>query len=110
MSSAIAKPVEKLPQTEVATSLERAATPYDDKMYSAEWRAWRDPDIPDWIDPVGLLLDRHIGTAGATKTAVMFDGHAVSYAELARLVARHAGGLATLGLFPEQRVLLFGTD
>jgi hypothetical protein len=44
-----------------------APTPYDDKIYGAEWRAWRDPQVPDWIDPVGALLDRHRGTTIDSK-------------------------------------------
>jgi len=90
--------------------LDRVPTPLDDKIYSEEWRAWRDPDVPDWIDPVGVLLDRHLGTPREAKTALVADGQRVSYGELAALVRRTAAGLAAVGLRPESRLLLFGTD
>ena len=67
--------------------LERAPTPCDDKIYSAEWRAWRDPEIPDAIDPVEALIGRHLGTPTEHKTAIIADGEAITYGELARRVA-----------------------
>ena len=90
--------------------LDRVRTSYDDNIYSAEWRAWKDPDIPDWIDPVGALMDRHRGTPAETKTAIIADGTPITYAELADLIRRYSGGFASLGLGPESRMLLFGTD
>lgn len=104
------KPVDVPARVEGATAFERTPTPYDDKIYSADWRAWRDPDVPDWVDPVGLLLDRHSGASAQAKIAVIADGKAVSYGEFKHQIARFAGALASLGLAPEQRILLFGTD
>ncbi len=95
---------------DVVTPLDRAPTPYDDKIYSAEWRAWRDPKIPDWIDPVGVLLDRHTGSAIEAKSAIIAEGNAVSYGELRHLVRKYAGALSSIGVVPESRLLLFGTD
>ena len=89
---------------------DRAPTPYDDKIYSADWHSWRDPDIPDWIDPIGTLLDRHRGIATERKPAIIADGVAISYGELTELIRRYSGGLASLGLETETRMLLFGTD
>jgi benzoate-CoA ligase family protein len=91
-------------------TIERLSTPYDDKIYSPEWRAWKDPDIPDWIDPIELLIGRHIGTPTADRAALIVDGKSVTYRELAGLVERYAGALAAIGLAPESRLLLFGTD
>lgn len=88
----------------------RVSTRFDDLIYPPEWRAWRDPDIPEWIDPVGALLDRHLRTATADKSAIVADGKQISYRELAHLVQAHAAGLAAAGLAPEMRMLLFGTD
>ena len=90
--------------------LDRAPTPYDDKIYTPDWRAWRDPEIPDWIDPIEVLLRRHLGTPAEGKPAIVADGAAVTYGELAKLVDRYAGALAALGVVPESRLLLFGTD
>ncbi len=105
------KPV-KMPRDadDVVTPLERAPTPHDDKIYGAEWRAWRDPDIPDWIDPIGMLFARHVRAEIESKTAIIADGKSVSYSELRNLIRKYAGGLAAIGLAPEQRLLLFGTD
>jgi len=97
-------------EEDVVTPLERAPTPYDDKIYAAEWRAWRDPQIPDWIDPVGVLLDRHAGSAIESKAAIIADGKSVSYRELKGLVRKYAGALSSIGVAPESRLLLFGTD
>ena len=90
--------------------LSRTPTSYDDRIYSDEWRNWRDPDIPQWLDPVGWLIDRHQNTPVAAKPAIVCNDDAVTYAELAGQVARYATALAGVGLAPEQRLLLFGTD
>jgi benzoate-CoA ligase len=92
------------------TVLDRARTPYDEKIYSTEWRAWRDPDIPEWIDPIAVLLGRHRGTLVETKPAIVADGQTVTYAGLAELIGHYCAGLAAVGLGPESRLLLFGTD
>ncbi len=105
------KPVKMLRVADdVVTPLDRAPTPYDDNIYGAEWRAWRDPQVPDWIDPVGALLDRHRGTATDSKAAIAAEGKTVSYGELRSLVRKYAGALTSIGLAPESRLLLFGTD
>ena len=90
--------------------IERAATPYDHKIYSPEWHAWRDPEIPASIDPIEILVGRHLGGAARDKPALIVDGETVTYGELAQRIERVAGALAALGLLPEQRMLLFGTD
>ena len=90
--------------------LDRAPTSYDDSIYTPDWRAWRDPEIPDWIDPIDALLGRHLGTPAETQPAIVADGKAVTYGELARQIERHSGALAAIGLGPESRLLLFGTD
>jgi benzoate-CoA ligase family protein len=95
---------------DIAGPIDRVATKYDDKIYSAEWKAWRDPPVPDWIDPVGVLLDRHAGSAIESTIAILVDGRAVSYGDLARLVRQYAGALLNIGVTPESRLLLFGTD
>jgi benzoate-CoA ligase family protein len=90
--------------------LDRIPTPFDDNIYSADWHAWRDPEIPEWVDPVGVLLDRHLGTPTQAKPAIVADGQSVSYGDLSKLVRQYSAGLASIGLQPEMRMLLFGTD
>jgi benzoate-CoA ligase len=90
--------------------LDRVPTPYDDKIYTADWRRWSDPEIPDWIDPIQILLGRHRGTSVEDKPAIIADGAPFTYRQLGGLIERYAGALAASGLGPESRLLLFGTD
>ena len=90
--------------------LSRAPTAYDDKIYSADWRAFVDPELPDTIAPTAILLDRHLGTPVEHKAAVIIDGEPVSYGALARRVAEVSAGLCAIGVVPENRILMFGTD
>src|SRR5688572_15295215 len=90
--------------------LDRAPSPHDDKIYSPQWRAWSDPDIPDTIDPIEALLGRHLGTPAEGKTAIVADGEAVTYRQLMDRIERTAGALTAAGLAPESRMLMFGTD
>jgi benzoate-CoA ligase family protein len=90
--------------------LSRVPTSYDDRIYSDEWRQWRDPDIPQSFDPVSYLIDRHQNTVVANKPAFVCGDETITYAKLTAEVARYAAALAGLGLVPEQRLLLFGTD
>jgi benzoate-CoA ligase len=88
----------------------RSPTAYDDKIYSADWRAFVDPEVPETIAPTAILLDRHLGTPVEHKAAVIVDGEPVSYGALARCVAEVSAGLCAIGVVPENRILLFGTD
>ena len=90
--------------------LERVPTPFDDRIYPVDWCAWRDPDVPDWIDPIGVLLGRNAEAAKNSKPAIVADGRPVSYAELVSLIGQYSAGLSAIGLQPEVRMLLFGTD
>jgi non-ribosomal peptide synthetase component E (peptide arylation enzyme) len=85
--------------------LQRTATPYDERIYPEDWRLWRDPEVPEWLDPAGWLLDRHGDTPIADKPALICDGEMVTYAQLRERVARYAEALAVLGLAPESRLL-----
>ncbi len=83
---------------------------YRDLIYGDDWRGWRDPEPPEYFNPTHLLLDRHIGTPIADKTALILDRDAYSYAEFLFHVCRAAGGLSQRGIAPGTRILLFGTD
>ena len=43
---------------------------YRNLVYSKAWQAYRDPEIPEWIDPVWQILERHLGTAVESKPAI----------------------------------------
>jgi benzoate-CoA ligase len=90
--------------------LHRVSTPYDDQIYSVDWRLWCDPEVPAWFDPVGWLLDRHRDTPIAAKAAIVCNDEVVTYSDLSARVATYGNALARLGLIPESRVLMFGTD
>jgi benzoate-CoA ligase len=90
--------------------LDRPPTAYDEKIYTADWRAYADPAMPETIAPTALLIDRHLGTPVEHKTALVVDGEPVSYRELAARVATVSAGLAAQGVVRESRILLFGTD
>lgn len=94
----------------MSNAVERTRTPYDDRIYTEEWRLWRDPDVPEYLDPVGWLIDRHRDTPVAARTAMVCNDEAVTYAQLSDRVARCSAALASVGLPPEARLLLFGTD
>ncbi len=83
---------------------------YNDVVYSPAWRAWKDPVIPEWIDPVAALVDKHLGTPVEKKTAVICDGESVSYGALSVLARQVHAGLAGIGVEPEHRILMFATD
>ncbi len=81
-----------------------------DLVYSADWKAWTDPEVPDEFNPTTLLLDKHVGTPTEAKTALAVDESDYSYGALLARVCRAAGGLTSLGLGPDNRILMFGTD
>ena len=83
---------------------------YRDLIYSDDWRNWTDPEVPEYFNPTHLLLDRHIGTPVADKTALIVDRESYSYAEFLSHVCRAADGLAAQGIAPGTRMLMFGTD
>ena len=83
---------------------------YRKLVYSEAWRAWRDPDIPDWIDPVGAILERHLGTPIEHQAAIIADGETVSYGALAGIAQQVQAGLADIGVEAEHRILMFATD
>ncbi|GAB2957554.1 benzoate-CoA ligase family protein [Amycolatopsis acidiphila] len=56
------------------------------------------------------LLDRHVRGGDGGRTAVVTPARTLTYAELADTVHRVAGGLAALGVRPEERVMLCMVD
>jgi len=78
--------------------------------YSEDWRRWKDPECPEFIDPTRWLLDRHAEGALAAKTALICDDRRLSYRELLEETCRFAAGLAAIGCQRESRMLFFATD
>jgi len=83
---------------------------YRDLIYSDEWRAWKDPEIPEYFNPTTILLDKHLGTAKASATALIVDEDQYSYESFLARVCRVANGLQLHNVGLGSRLLLFGTD
>ena len=83
---------------------------YHDLIYTDEWRAWVDPNVPEYFNPTAVILDRHLGTDKASKTALIVDEERYSYQEFLAHICRTANGLRTLNIPVGSRLLLFGTD
>jgi len=45
--------------------------------YSEDWRRWKDPECPEFIDPTRWLLDRHAAGARAAKTEWLPSGQEI---------------------------------
>ena len=89
-------------------SARRAA--YRDKIYGADWKAWKDPEFPEIFNPTELLLDKHLAGGTADRTALIVDNEQYSYRELLATVCQAGHGLLSLGLEAENRILLFAND
>ena len=83
---------------------------YRDLIYSEDWRAWKDPEIPEYFNPTTILLDKHLGTAKASATALIVDDEQYSYESFVAFVCRASNGLQLLNIGLGSRLLLFGTD
>src|SRR5688572_30088554 len=80
------------------------------QAYSAEWRAWRDPDVPETLSPTEYLLDRHVRRGHGGRTALIVDDTHHSYGDLLALVEQTAAALQELALARGERLLMIGTD
>ena len=90
--------------------IERKASPYDDRIYTAAWRAWQDPEIPERFNPVDHLLARARAAADPANPVLISDGQGYSVDAFETLVARFGAALRAVGAQPGERLLLFGTD
>tara|TARA_R110002072_G_scaffold60051_67_gene152797 strand:- start:23 stop:1693 length:1671 start_codon:yes stop_codon:yes gene_type:complete len=82
----------------------------DNSLYSADWQAWTDPEVPEMFNPTERLLDKHIGTPKESHTALIVDDTRYSYADVQDLTGRAANALTDIGLEADSRLLMFGTD
>lgn len=78
--------------------------------YSRDWYDWCDPEVPEFLSPTTLLLDRHVEAGRAGRTALVVDDRNYSYGELLHLVERGASGLRGVGVGAGNRLLMVGTD
>jgi benzoate-CoA ligase len=83
---------------------------YRDRIYSADWKAYKDPAVPEYVSPTAVLLDKHMDTPAAAKTGLIVDTDGYSYETLLRHVCRAAAGLTALNIEIGSRMLMFGTD
>ena len=67
-------------------------------------------NVPREYNAAHDLLERNLRSGRGDKPAFIDDQGAVTYAELARRVNRFAGGLASLDLRPEDRVMICMLD
>lgn len=66
--------------------------------------------MPDHFNAADHLVDRHVRDGDGDRTAVVAPDRTLSYAELADEVHRVAAGLRSVGVRPEERVLLCMAD
>ena len=67
-------------------------------------------DVPQMFNIASHLVDRHLEAGRANKTAILEDGRALTYAQLAEMVNRCGNGLRSLGMDAEERVLMAVPD
>src|SRR5690349_14710854 len=68
------------------------------------------PDVVDSWNAAEYLVDRQVEAGAGGSLALTGVAGDVTYTELLERVQRAAGGLRSLGLLPEQRLLLFMAD
>lgn len=72
--------------------------------------AHAEPAFPDAFNMADHFVFANLEAGRGAKTAILFEGRAITYDEVARNVARVAARLVSDGLLPEQRVLLCMRD
>ena len=68
------------------------------------------PTFPDTLNVADYFVFANIEAGRGGKTAILFEGQAISYAEVADKVMRVARRLVSDGLLPESRVLVCMAD
>ena len=68
------------------------------------------PTFPDAFNMADYFVFSNIEAGRGAKTAIVFEGRSISYAEVADAVMRVARNLIADGLLPEQRVLVCCQD
>src|SRR4029077_6065332 len=67
-------------------------------------------EFPDDFNMADYFVFSNIDAGRGEKTAIYFEGHEISYGEVAENVMRTARNLVADGLLPEQRVLVCMQD
>jgi benzoate-CoA ligase family protein len=68
------------------------------------------PSFPEVFNMADYFVYSNIGAGRGDKTAIIFEGRTITYAEVAEIVTRVAERLVCDGLLPEQRVLVCMRD
>src|SRR2546426_2786383 len=66
--------------------------------------------VPDRFNIADYLVDRHLREGAGVKTAILCGDDTVTYAEVAERSNRVGNGLRSLGVRPEERVILLLLD
>ncbi|MGH3342045.1 MAG: benzoate-CoA ligase family protein [Carbonactinosporaceae bacterium] len=66
--------------------------------------------MSEWFNACTYLLDRHVEAGDGGRTAVTGPRGSHTYAELLGLIEGAAAGLVSLGVRPEERVMIFMAD
>jgi benzoate-CoA ligase family protein len=70
----------------------------------------KSPEFPDRFNMADYFVFANLEAGRGGKTAILFEGRAITYDEVARNVQRVAERLVSDGLLPEQRVLVCMRD
>ncbi|MBI4455905.1 MAG: AMP-binding protein [Acidobacteria bacterium] len=83
-----------------------------EKIHSPDWRQYRSPAAPEWLNATEVLLDRHVQNGDtAKKTAIIADDISYSYEQLLRMICKVANALThELGLDYDHRIAIFAPD
>ncbi len=71
---------------------------------------WIDKDIPDFFQPISLLIDRHISNGLGASPALSVDDQVYTYSTLLEIIKDHVGKLISADVRSGERVFLFGKD
>ena len=66
--------------------------------------------LPDTFNAASYFVDANIECGNADRTAIIYESHEYTYADVAEMVNRAANAFAALGLDTEQRALLLLLD
>src|SRR3712207_4563662 len=67
-------------------------------------------DVPDQFNAAAWLLDAHLAGGRGPRTAILYEGQEITYAQVAENTNRFGSALRRLGVGIEQRVLLLLLD
>src|SRR3990167_5580209 len=66
--------------------------------------------VPDTFNIASYFIDRNLESGRGDKVAIREEGRALTYAQLAEMVNRCGNGLRSLGIEPENRIVMAVPD